>query len=162
MNQDIHDRAEKLIAQARVEGISRAESEWLEAHLADCERCAERAAAAGRAIEALRLVSIPIDPAVVKAARLRVQLRALELGDERNRMRGLWLSCALSWVLGVATAPLVWRGFEWAGQRLGTPDLVWQAGFVFWWALTIAAAAAILVTQKSSAPTYGDDSARHG
>lgn len=30
---------------------------------------------------------------------------------------------ALCWLTGVATAPLVWRGFEWAGRLTGIPDI---------------------------------------
>ncbi len=39
MSEKIHDRALHLIAQARVEGITEADSTWLRAHLEECEFC---------------------------------------------------------------------------------------------------------------------------
>ena len=138
MNEDVHKKAEGLIAAARVEGISPAEREWLDAHLASCARCAAFAESLSRAVNALRSVSVSPRPELVEATRLRVRLRARELREERFRMRALWISCALSWILGAASAPLLWRGFEWAGRRLDLPNLVWQAAFALWWFVAAA------------------------
>ncbi len=149
MNQDLHERAERLIAQGRVEGIPAAERQWLEAHLEGCSRCQEFASATERALRLLRSVPVQVDRSLVQATRLRVYLRALELRDERSRLRGLWASCALSWLLGVVTAPLLWRAFAWAGHRMSLPDLIWQTGFALWWAVPTLAGVAILAAQKA-------------
>ncbi len=149
MSQDLHERAERLIAQDRVEGIPTAEHEWLEAHLEGCLRCRELSSATERALRLLRSVPVQVDRSLVQATRLRVYLRALELRDERSRLRGLWVSCALSWLFGVVTAPLVWRAFAWVGHRMSLPDLIWQMGFALWWAVPALAGVAILAAQKA-------------
>lgn len=149
MIQDLHQQAERLVAQGRVEGISAAEGEWLEAHLEGCLRCREFSDATERALRLMRSVPVQFDRSMVQATRLRVYLRGLELRDERSRLRGLWISCALSWLLGVVTAPLVWRAFAWAGQRMSLPDLIWQMGFILWWAVPTLAGVVILAAQKA-------------
>jgi putative zinc finger protein len=149
MSQDLHKRAERLIAQGRVEGVSAAEREWLEAHLEGCSRCQEFASATERALRLFRSMPVQVDRSLVQATRLRVYLRALELRDERSRLRGLWVSCALSWLFGVVTAPLVWHAFAWVGHRMSLPDLIWQMGFVLWWAVPALIGIAILAAQKA-------------
>src|SRR5919197_1109883 len=151
MDDTNHERAERLIAMARVEGISGAERAWLDAHLEACSRCAAVGRSTERAIGSLRAVSVRVDPSLVNRTRLRVYLRAQELGEERQRAWALWVSCALSWALGVASAPFVWRAFAWLGEQTGAPRLVWQLGFVMWWVLPAGAAAAIVAWHKSRA-----------
>jgi len=151
MSEDVHQQAERLIAVARVEGISSAEREWLEGHLESCARCDEHATALERAVGALRTVSIPLDPALVRATQFRVRLRAQELREEKSRMRGLWISCALSWVLGALSAPLLWWGFQWVGRHMVLPDLAWQTAFVLWWVMPAAAVAAVLAGLRERA-----------
>src|SRR5260370_42070233 len=51
MNIDLHARAERLIAQDRVEGIPRAEREWLGVHLQDCARCNDLARQTEQALQ---------------------------------------------------------------------------------------------------------------
>ena len=41
MSRRTHARAEELIAEERVEGISQAEREWLAAHIEECMLCAD-------------------------------------------------------------------------------------------------------------------------
>ena len=149
MSDDVHPRAEHLITAARVEGISPAEREWLDTHLESCAHCAERAAALERALASLRSLSIPLDPALVSATQLRVRLRAQGLQEQESRMRGLWVSCALSWFLGALSAPLLWRGFEWVGRRIALPDLAWQTAFLFWWLVPGAAVGAVFAWQRA-------------
>jgi hypothetical protein len=151
MNESIHERAGRLIAESWVEGISPADHEWLNGHLDECAPCAALAEATDRAVRSLRSVSVRVDPGLVNRTRLSVFLRACELRQRRVQMLPLWISCALSWVLGAVSAPYVWRGFEWVGRRVGVPDLMWQTAFVLWWTLPALAAVAIVTIKKPQA-----------
>ena len=139
MNETDHKRAERLMLEARVEGIPAFDQWWLEAHLESCERCAELARSTSSAINSLRSVSVEVDPELVARTRLLVRFRTRELGRQGSWLLPVWVFCALSWIVGVATAPLVWRGFEWLGHRAGLPAVVWEAGFALWWALPAVA-----------------------
>ncbi len=151
MNGEDHGRAKQLIDAAAVEGITDSDRGWLDGHLEQCGECAAYAASFDRTVSEVRAVSFPVDPALVATARVRVRLRAHELRDQAARTRALWISCALSWVLGVISAPLLWRAFEWAGGHMGVPALVWQAGFATAWLLPAAVVATWLAWRRSHA-----------
>jgi hypothetical protein len=153
---ELHARAEGLIAKERVEGISAAEQEWLSQHLRECAQCAEVANATQQALRSLRALSIPLPRELAARTQFRVRLRAQELQAREPRWRLIWAMCGASWVAGAATAPYVWRGLEWIGHRAGLPDLVWKMGFGVWWALPAIVAAAILLMEG------GERSARRG
>jgi hypothetical protein len=147
MTNDMHARAEMLIARERVEGIPAGEQEWLVRHLGECSRCAAYAEAMGRAIGSLRMMSVSVPRDLAARTRFRVRLRAQELLAREPRWRLIWAMCGASWVAGAATAPFIWRGLEWIGHRSGLPDFVWKMGFGVWWALPAIIAGAILVME---------------
>lgn len=147
MTADLHERAKHLVTASSVAEISRDEQEWLNAHLADCPDCSTYAAEVRRSVVLLRSISIPLRPSLVAATRRRVQLRALELRRQEAGLRTLWVSCALSWLLGVASAPLLWWAFQWVGQRLDVPRVVWITAFGFWWLTPAVAVGAALAWQ---------------
>jgi hypothetical protein len=147
MTNELHARAEGLIAKERVEGISAAEQEWLGQHLRECARCAEVANATQQALRSLRTLSISMPRELAARTQFRVRLRAQELQGREPRWRLIWGMCGASWVAGAATAPYVWRGLEWIGHRAGLPDLVWKMGFGVWWALPAIVAAGILLME---------------
>ncbi len=149
MSEGVHQRAERLISTSKVEGFSAADRDWLGAHLEGCTRCSERAAALEQVVTTLRSVSIPPRSEVVEATRRRVQAHAHELREHDARMRALWMSCALSWMLGAVSAPLLWHGLEWIGQRLALPQPVQVAAFVFWWIVPAVVVAAVLTWRRS-------------
>jgi hypothetical protein len=153
---ELHARAEGLIAKERVEGISAAEQEWLGQHLRECARCAESANATQQALRSLRALSISMPRELAARTQFRLRLRARELQAREPRWRLIWAMCGASWVAGAATAPYVWRGLEWIGHRAGLPDLVWKMGFGVWWALPAIVAAGILLMEG------GERSARRG
>jgi len=148
MNENLHPRAEKLIAQERIEGISRAERDWLAAHLRECASCAQVSQQTNDALRALRGVPIPLPRGLAARTQFRVQLRAQELREREPKRRLLWIMCAMSWALGIATAPYVWQAIEWIGQRTGAPRLVLEFGFGLWWAIPALFAAAIVVLEN--------------
>ena len=151
MSEDDHQRAERLIVANQVEGLSASDQEWLNRHLESCARCAQRADSTERALRSLRSVTVPVGPDLIRATRLRVHARALELRERRAQMTMLWVSCALSWLLGALSAPFVWRAFAWLGERFRMPAIAWQLGFTLWWALPAVAVAVVLVMRRTQA-----------
>ena len=148
MNENLHARAEKLIAQERVEGISQAERDWLAGHLHECPACCQVAQQTNDALRTLRGLAIPLPRGLTARTQFRVQLRAQELREREPKRRLLWIMCVMSWGLGIATAPYVWRAFEWAGERIGLPRLVWEMGFGLWWTIPALIAGAVVLMEN--------------
>jgi len=60
------------------------------------------------------------------------------------------------WLLGVFSAPLVWKGFSWLGNNLGVPKVALELGFVLWWTVpALVAVAAVLHQRALSAGAKG-------
>jgi anti-sigma factor RsiW len=149
MSQQMHEHAERLIVQERVEGISAEERKWLGAHVAECAACAERASATEQAIRSLRGLSVALPRALASSTQMRVRLRAQQMRAVEPRWRMVWAACGVSWAFGALTAPYVWRALEWIGHRVGLPDFVWEMGFGLWWALPAAIVAMILLMENA-------------
>ena len=149
MSDNLHDRALQLVAKCRVEGLSQSKSDWLNAHLQDCEFCKEHVRQTDRALRALRTSAISLPTDLASRTQFRVRLRAMELREREPKRRMLWLACAASWIFGIASAPYVWRIFAWFGQLAGMPKLVLGIGFGLWW--TIPAVFAVIVLLLESA-----------
>ncbi|GAC1636417.1 MAG: hypothetical protein NVS9B14_15190 [Candidatus Acidiferrum sp.] len=148
MNDTFHERAQQLIAKQRVEGISSEEQSWLAAHVAECEACSELEAQTARALSAFRGMNVELPKNLAARTQLRVRLRAEELPARNGSRALLWAIAAVSWMLGLASAPLVWRGFAWIGSELQLPDPVWQTGVVLWWLLPGVVAVGAVILQK--------------
>jgi hypothetical protein len=148
MNTNTHDRALQLMAQARVEGLPEAEVTWLRAHLDECEFCAEHARQTDRALRLLRTAAIPLPDGLASRTQFRVRLRAQELREREPKRRALWLACAVSWAFGIASAPYVWRLFQWFGERTGVPKLVWELGFGLWWTIPAVFFVVVVLMEK--------------
>ena len=156
MNNQTHTRAEQLIAQERVEGISPAEHDWLSAHLQECVHCAELACQTERSLRSLRRTAISLPDGLASRTQFRVRLCAMELREREPKRRALWLACAVSWAFGLVSAPYVWRLFEWFGERTGVPKLVWELGFGLWWTIPALFAAAVLLMESSGKGEQAD------
>ena len=148
MTDDLHERARRLIDMERVEGLPAEDRSWLEAHLEQCETCTGWASATDTALRAVVTVSVPVPSGLAAATRLRVRQHAEELKQRRLRNAGLVVSCALSWLVGVASAPLVWRVCAWLGAEVGLPRAVWMLGFVGWWFVPAALVAGLVLWQR--------------
>lgn len=148
MSAENHDRAARLIAQDRVEGLSAPQQEWLEGHLENCAECAQMAAATDLAIRSLRAVSVPLPADLANRAKLRVYLRCQDTPERKSVGWVMWTACGASWAAGIASAPYVWRGFEWLGHQTGLPPLVWKMGFALWWAVPALLAAGALLAGR--------------
>lgn len=156
MNEEVHVRTKRLIAQERVEGISAEERQWLDEHLSDCPACAELAMTTAQVIRSLRAVSVPLPRGLASRTQMRVRLRAQRLQRYEPRWRLVWLACGISWAFGAATAPYVWRALEWAGHRMGVPDLIWEMGFGLWWAVPAAVTGIILLMTNAARSAESD------
>ena len=154
MSDATHQRALQLIAKGRVEGLAEAESDWLNAHLHDCEFCNEHARQTDRALRAMRAAAVPVPADLASRTQFRVRLRAMELREREPKRRVLWLACAASWIFGIASAPYVWRVFEWFGHVTGAPKLVLEIGFGLWW--TIPALFAVIVMLLEGVQRFED------
>jgi hypothetical protein len=148
MNEQTHDRARTLIATQQIEGLSPNDQTWLNTHLAECDSCTAENQRLHQTLSALRTTHIDLPPNLASRTQFRVRLRAEELRERSSGSVVLWAIAAISWALGVATAPWVWRGFEWAGNELGLPKFVWVAGVALWWLVPGLVAAGLVVLQK--------------
>jgi hypothetical protein len=150
MNPETHARAEKLIAQERIEGISAGEQEWLATHLRECASCAQTAQQTNEALRSLRSAAVAVRPprGLAERTRFRVQLRAQELRTREPKGRLLWIMCAVSWGLGIASAPYVWQVLQWIGDHTGAPRVLLEFGFGLWWAIPALFAAAVVVIEN--------------
>jgi anti-sigma factor RsiW len=144
MSEDIHERALQLVDKRQVEGLTAEEHNKLEAHLESCAQCQKRALETEGALHALRSAAPRFDVTLVLTTQMRARIRARELIENAARARALWISCTLSWVLGVLSAPLLWRGFEWMGQRWAISRPVWMTGFALSWVAPAVVAAAVI------------------
>jgi hypothetical protein len=151
MSNDRHERAQILMFQRRVEGVSAEEQSWLAAHLSECEMCSGVDAQTGAALSALRSAQIELPKNLASRAQMRVRLRADEMNEREPGRKLLWALVGISWMLGVATAPLVWRGFEWVGSEFGLPKIVLLSGMALWWLVPglLITGAVVMQKQKS-------------
>jgi predicted anti-sigma-YlaC factor YlaD len=145
MNEQTHERAQRLIAQQHLEILPSEDAKWLNAHLAECESCAGEQRQLRESLSALRAMHVVLPLNLASRTQFRVRMRAEELREKEPAKKFVWAIAAVSWALGVSTAPWVWRGIEWLGQETGAPKLLLQAGFVLWWSVPpmIAAWAAL-------------------
>jgi predicted anti-sigma-YlaC factor YlaD len=145
MTNDLHVRAKNLMAQGCIEHVSPDDQRWLEAHLGECESCANEQRQLRESLSALRTMHLDLPANLASRTQFRVRMRAEELHEKEPARKFVWAIAAVSWALGVSTAPWVWRGIEWLGQETGAPKLLLQAGFVLWWSVPpmIAAWAAL-------------------
>jgi predicted anti-sigma-YlaC factor YlaD len=145
MKNDLHEKANGLASRRLVEGLSHQDERWLNAHLAECESCSAEQRQLGKSLSALHTMHLDLPANLVSRTQFRVRMRAEQLREKEPARKFVWAIAAVSWSLGVATAPWVWHGVEWLGQTTGAPRLLLQAGFALWWSVPplIAAWAAL-------------------
>jgi hypothetical protein len=149
MSENVHERALQLIARARVEGLPETDVAWLREHVESCDSCAELARQTDRALRLLRTAAIPLPEGLAGRTQFRVRLRAQELREREPHHQLMWITCGGSWALGVATAPYVWRIFEWVGQHTGAPKILLQLSFGLWWAIPALIAGAVMLMENA-------------
>ncbi len=152
LHPDLHGRAQELFAKSLVEGISGADRAWLDTHLRDCPDCAREIFTTQDLLGALRSVPIAVPRDLAARTQLRVRLRAQETapGSQSSGIL-LWLITGMSWMLGIFSAPLVWRAFAWVGVHFSIPKLALEMGFVLWWVVPALFAVGAILHQRSLA-----------
>jgi hypothetical protein len=148
MKTDPHAQARQWTLQKRAEGLTREEERLLAAHLAECEPCAQEEAGLSGALSALRSMHIDLPRNLASRTQMRVRMRAEELREQGPANRLIWAVAAVSWIFGLATAPFVWRAFQWLGQETGAPKLLLQFGFVLWWGMPALLAAGVILWER--------------
>ena len=149
MNETPHARAQKLFEQSLVEGLPPAEQKWLDAHLRECAECAAATATTRELLSALRSVPVTVPGDLAARTQLKVRLRSQQTAEASPSSTLLWIITAASWLLGIFSAPLVWRGFAWLGERTNLPKPVLELGFVLWWAVPALIALAVVLHQRA-------------
>jgi anti-sigma factor RsiW len=151
MSENLHTRAQQLFAQSLVEGLAAPDQAWLEQHLRECATCAAETASTRDLLSALRSVpvNVPVDLAV--RTQMRVRLRAQEAAQNSSSGVMLWIIAAASWLLGAASAPLIWRVFTEAGEYLNLPKPVQELAFVLWWTVPPLVAVGVVLYQRAVA-----------
>ena len=96
-----------------------------------------------------RSVAVTVPRDLASRTQLRVRLRAQELSRASGGSFWLWMVTAASWLLGVFSAPLVWKVFSWAGGNFGVPKLALEMGFVLWWTVPGLIAMGVVLYQRS-------------
>ncbi|MGB7435550.1 MAG: hypothetical protein WBR26_03080 [Candidatus Acidiferrum sp.] len=149
MSIDTHSRAEQLLSQSLVEGLPAADQSWLDGHLRECPACSREALRMQELMRSFRNVTVAVPRDLAARTQMRVRLRAQEAAQASTTGAWLWIITAASWVLGIVSAPLVWRVFAWFGAQLDLPKLVLQLGFVLWWAAPALIAVTVVLYQRA-------------
>jgi anti-sigma factor RsiW len=149
MSESIHIRAQQLFAQSLVEGLAAADQAWLEEHLRECPACFAEAASMRDVLSALRTVPLNMPSDLAARTQMRVRLRAQEAAQNSNGGVLLWVITGASWLLGVVSAPFVWRLFAWAGAYLNLPKPVQELAFVLWWTVPPLVAVGVVLYQRA-------------
>lgn len=151
MSENLHSRAQGLVAKSLVEGLSSPDQSWLAAHLRECLECSREANRTQELVGAFRSIPVSLPRDLAARTQFRVRLHAEESAQASNGSALLWIITAASWLLGVLSAPLVWRVFVWAGSELNLPKLVLEMGFVLWWTVPALVAVAVVLHQRAAA-----------
>jgi len=130
MTDNVHERAQALVALADAQKVSSPDRTWLDHHLEECSACRAYASDTSDVIHALRSWPVAASSSLVAATQLRVRLRAQELQRRQERLWLVSISCVLVTLSAGFTTLLAWRSWEWFGQQLQISSLTWQVFFV--------------------------------
>ena len=155
MSENLHTRAQNLLAQSLIEGLGGAEQSWLDAHLRECPGCSREAIRTRELLRAFRNVPVSVPRDLAARTQMRVRLRAQESAQVSTSSVLLWVITAASWLLGVFSAPLVWRGFAWVGAQWNLPKPVLEFGFVMWWVVPALVAVGVVLYQRGLSSAAG-------
>ncbi len=144
-----HERAQRLLDQAAVEGISQRERIWLDAHILECSECAVHAELSQRAIRAFGQFAFPVDPGVAMRVQEVISDRAGRMVPNDSEGQNGWIGNVAAVLLTVAGSLAMWRAVAWVAGLWQVPMPVWEIGFVtFWMAPSIAFSVLLLFRKK--------------
>jgi len=150
MTENPHARARQLFDQSLVEGLGREEQAWFDAHLRECAACSAETVRTQELLRAFRNLPVAVPRGLAARAQMRVRLRAQESAETSSSNLLLWIVTAASWLLGVFSAPFVWRLFSWAGAWLDLPKPLLELGFVLWWTVPALIAVVVVIHQRAA------------
>jgi hypothetical protein len=127
---DEHERAKNLIVLAGPEALSLDDQKWLATHVEACTSCHTFAENMRQTVHALRGIPIAAGRGLVSTTQMMVRRRALELQRQRERLWIVSISCIAVTVSALVSAFILWRGFEWLGERADLAPAIWQVGFL--------------------------------
>jgi predicted anti-sigma-YlaC factor YlaD len=130
-----HEKARFLLDRSAVEGISREDRRWLDAHVGECAECAEYADLSARSVRALDCFAIELDPAAALRVENVVRSRAEAMRSAEAHARSLWIGTAVALFLTLTGSAVTWRSLAWLASQWNLPSRVWQIGFAAFWFL---------------------------
>jgi predicted anti-sigma-YlaC factor YlaD len=155
MTDNVHARARQLFSQSLIEGLSAAERSWLDGHLQECAECSGEIVRMQELLRSFRNVRVAVPRDLAARTQMRVRLRAQESAQTSGGGALLWVITGASWLLGIFTAPLIWRVFAWAGAQLNVPKLVLEFGFVLWWTVPALIAVGVVLYHRAMNNGFG-------
>jgi len=158
MIRNVHEEARKLMASG--EGVGNAGPEWLRVHLEQCQECRQYAHGISQVVRTLRSTSFAADSRLVRATQIRMRFHAHRLQAMRRRLWLFGLACLGAGLSATLTAPFLWRLFAWFGAWSGVPNIVWQAGFMFFFLVPGLVVAVLLLGRGANLIQHGEDSPR--
>jgi len=130
-----HEKARFLLHRALVEGISREDQRWLDAHVGECAECGRYADLAARAVRALDWFALEPDPAAALRVENIVRSRAEEMRLAESRAKTLWIGTGVAILLTFAGSAVTWRALASLASQWNLSSRVWQIGFAALWLL---------------------------
>jgi hypothetical protein len=126
-----HERALELIMRRGTEDIAARDTDWLEAHLASCESCADYAMTFDSAGRVLMSFAVTAKPALVASTQAKVRARAHQLEEQRARTVLIAISFCLGAMSSAASGWLWWRFGGWVADHFGLSQAIVEPGVIF-------------------------------
>ena len=133
MTMDVHERARRLVIADPVEGLSAADQQWLQTHLASCQECRDYGTGLQQALRNIRLAPLAAGASLVQRTQARVAARAAELRRQQEQMRPLWFAAALVCAMSILSVPVVLQMLDWVAARFHVSAALCGAGFLLLW-----------------------------
>jgi len=130
-----HEKARFLFHRALVEGISREDRRWLDAHVGQCSECGRYADLSARAVRALDWFALELDPAAALRVENVVRSRAGEMRSAESHEKSLWIGTGVALFLTFTGSAVTWRTLAWLASQWNLPSRVWQIVFGAFWLL---------------------------
>ena len=154
-----HEKARFLLDRSLVEGISREDRRWLDAHVGQCAECGRYADLSARTIRALDWFALELDPAAALRVENVVRSRAEEMRSAESHAKSIWIGTGVAIFLTFTGSAAVWRPLAWLASQWNLPSRVWQIGFVAFWLLPSLMLALLPLFRRR---LLGEDSASNG
>lgn len=132
-----HVRAIGLLAEA-ADGLSPADTAWLQRHLAGCADCSRYAELQQSVSSALRSVSVLASPSLIAATQARLRVRAAELRESHSRRMLLAISISLGIATSIIWGFALWNVAQWVELHFELASFALSSGMLLLWALMLS------------------------